>query len=594
MARLNRLSCTISNTPGLSGALTLSTAVSGARAPGAGQNGQSFTCLFKDGAAWEIRSGCVYTHSGTSLSRGTIESTSAASDAAIALTSSTVVSNIVSAAELEAFTAKQAALTSGENIKTVAGQSILGLGNLALPSEILPVAFNSTLQFTQSGQMPTQYVTGVIPFTVNLTNAIDGVVMTVDLVANGTHLPTIGSGMREWRSSARYDNRNGIRNMLTAWMRAGQCWYSWDQALDGAVEAAPAAPSFSSAPVIPGPPIVGVARSYTRGTFTGVPFPGVTQEWLIDDGVVSGATSSSYTAISGDVGKTLKVRQTATNTSGTASSTSAGFVVATTATVPAAPTIGTATAGVSQASVAFTAPVNDGGSTLIDFTVTMSPGGATATGTSSPVVVTGLTNGTAYTATVRARNSVGSSAASAASNSVTPIGTGLRASGLAYLTESGNDTTGWSYTTQSGAQYSNTQSIVDKALPAGGDGYVEFTIGHVPANTSGIGIGYRVNSTVPGGYAQTVHGLLVTDHYYYVGGGTFTDATVFRTALQNDKVRLVFAGTTVTIQVSSDGGTTFSVLHTVTGVNNNVVRNFMVYGDNPGRIAATLKQIGLV
>jgi hypothetical protein len=41
-------------------------------------------------------------------------------------------------------------------------------------------------------------------------------------------------------------------------------------------------------------------------------------------------------------------------------------------------------------------------------------------GTSSPIVVTGLTNGQAYTFTVTATNSAGTGPASAASNSITP------------------------------------------------------------------------------------------------------------------------------------------------------------------------------
>jgi len=88
--------------------------------------------------------------------------------------------------------------------------------------------------------------------------------------------------------------------------------------------------------------------------------------------------------------------------------------------VPNAPTIGTATGGNAQASVAFTAPANTGGSVITSYTVTSSPGGITGTGASSPIVVTGLANGTAYTFTVVATNIYGAGPSSAASNSVTP------------------------------------------------------------------------------------------------------------------------------------------------------------------------------
>ena len=88
--------------------------------------------------------------------------------------------------------------------------------------------------------------------------------------------------------------------------------------------------------------------------------------------------------------------------------------------VPGAPIIGTAAAGDGQATVSFTAPTSNGGSAITAYTVTASPGGVTATGSSSPITVTGLTNGTAYTFTVTAANSIGAGAASAASNSITP------------------------------------------------------------------------------------------------------------------------------------------------------------------------------
>jgi hypothetical protein len=89
-------------------------------------------------------------------------------------------------------------------------------------------------------------------------------------------------------------------------------------------------------------------------------------------------------------------------------------------TVPDAPTSLSGTAGNGQVSVSFTPPINTGGLTVTNYAVTSSPGGFIGNGASSPVTVTGLTNGTAYTFTAIATNSIGDSVASAASAPVTP------------------------------------------------------------------------------------------------------------------------------------------------------------------------------
>ncbi len=87
---------------------------------------------------------------------------------------------------------------------------------------------------------------------------------------------------------------------------------------------------------------------------------------------------------------------------------------------PYAPAGVTAIAGDGQATVSFSAPLSDGGSPITSYTVIASSGTITATGSSSPITVTGLTNGTIYTFTVTATNAVGTSAPSLPSNSVTP------------------------------------------------------------------------------------------------------------------------------------------------------------------------------
>ena len=98
---------------------------------------------------------------------------------------------------------------------------------------------------------------------------------------------------------------------------------------------------------------------------------------------------------------------------------------------PAAPTIGTATAGSSLcAAVTFTAPSflgNPPASGCSAYQVVSSPGCITASGGSSPITVSCLVDGTSYTFSVKAQNAIGFGASSAASNSITAANAGQQA-----------------------------------------------------------------------------------------------------------------------------------------------------------------------
>jgi len=99
---------------------------------------------------------------------------------------------------------------------------------------------------------------------------------------------------------------------------------------------------------------------------------------------------------------------------------------------PGTPIINTITPGDGQAIISFTAPLSDGGSPIIDYTITYTPGNVVVTPVTNPATISGLSNNTQYTFALTARNLVGSS--QPAFISATPSFAPLRVRSVGYAT----------------------------------------------------------------------------------------------------------------------------------------------------------------
>ena len=126
-----------------------------------------------------------------------------------------------------------------------------------------------------------------------------------------------------------------------------------------------------------------------------------------------GLSTSASTTISGLTnGTAYFVRVSAVNVAGTGTAITSG-TTSTPRTTPNAPSISSIVADDSELSVRFSAGAT-GGSAITSYQYSINGGSTwvTASGTSSPIVITGLTNGTRYQIALRAVNIVGSGAAS--------------------------------------------------------------------------------------------------------------------------------------------------------------------------------------
>ena len=181
----------------------------------------------------------------------------------------------------------------------------------------------------------------------------------------------------------------------------------------GAPTGVTAKPGNATATVSFTPPAPNGGSAITGYTVTSNPAGGVDAS--------AGTTSTTHTVKGLTNGTAYTFTVTATNAAGTGppSSPSNSVTPTTSSAVPGAPKGVTAKAGNARATVSFKLRASNG-STITGCTAISNPGGLTGTGLGSPITVANLTNGTAYTFTVKATNGIGNGPASVPSNSVTP------------------------------------------------------------------------------------------------------------------------------------------------------------------------------
>ncbi len=250
---------------------------------------------------------------------------------------------------------------------------------------------------------------------------------------SGTNLSAIGGATNASYTLTTADARKYLRVVVTANDGNGGI----TAANSAYTQVTNSAPVNTVAPAVSGTAVVGNALSTTTGTWTDADGDGLTytyQWYRADDNggtnlaAIGGATNASYTLTVGDASKYVRVVVTASDGQGGTQAANSIYTQVESV-LPGAPTGVAAAAAPGQAEISFIAPVTTGGSEITRYTATATPGGQSGycdiapgspAGSVCTVTVTGLTNGTSYTFTVRATNTNGVGADSAPSNAVVP------------------------------------------------------------------------------------------------------------------------------------------------------------------------------
>ncbi len=239
-----------------------------------------------------------------------------------------------------------------------------------------------------------------------------------------------------------------------------------------------------------------------------------------------------------------------------------------TSSVPDGPTAVNAVAGNAQISVSFVPPVATGGSVIIDYTVTC--GSISQVGTASPILVSGLANGTAYTCRVTARNSTGNSASSAPSNLVTPMGSTTTTALTGPATSSIGQSVAFTANVTGIAAPTGSVTFKDGASTVAGCSSIALVAASATCTTSALPLGARALTAEYSGdannmpstsavFTHTVEQLLFTLTVNKSGAGLGSVGSVATGINCGTDCNEAFAvGTSVTLIALPDAGNVFA------------------------------------
>jgi hypothetical protein len=237
--------------------------------------------------------------------------------------------------------------------------------------------------------------------------------------------------------------------------------------------------------------------------------------------------------------------------------------------VPLPPTIGTASLTALTASVPFTGPNDFGDAAISTYTATSNPGSISVSSATSPISITGLTAATAYTFTVTATNSIGTSSPSQASNSVT--------------TDYINPNSPGQPTIGTATKTGSTTATVAYTAPASNGGYAitSYTAVSTPGGITGT-LSQAGSGTI------SVTGLTPGTDYTFIVFATNSQGAGINSSASNTITTDAAAPGAPTIGVATKtGSTTATVSFSEPSVTNGAAVTSYTVTSTPGSIVAT-------